>query len=179
MPNLSSISNTNTPKHIFLADMHYMVTASTYRKLAHINTSSKKLFTCDTILKMTHKYGWTIEAWCVLSNHYHFVARSPSNPSTLSQLMRSINSITSRYFNKLDGKPGRKIWWNYWDTCLDDERSYIARLRYVHCNAVKHGIVRDPEEYPFSSYSWFIDKYSEEQKKEILASSIENLHIEF
>jgi putative transposase len=128
---------------------------------------------------MALRYSWTIEAWCVLSDHYHFIARSPPNASVLSQFIRTNHSTTARYVNKIDKKPGRKVWWNYWDTCITYEKSYFARLRYIHLNALKHGFVENPEEYLHSSYSWFIDKSTAVMKNLVLTAPIDQLDVEF
>ncbi len=55
----------------------------------------------------------------------------------------------------LDQTVGRKVWYNYWDTKLTFERSYLARLNYVHQNPVKHGLVRVASQYPWCSAAWF------------------------
>ncbi len=57
--------------------------------------------------------------------------------------------------NDLDGEPGRKVWFQYWDTLLSFERSFLARLNYVHNNPVKHGLVKIATRYPWCSASWF------------------------
>jgi putative transposase len=38
---------------------------------------------------------------------------------------------------------------------LTFEKSYLARLNYVHQNAVKHGLVRIANQYPWCSAAWF------------------------
>ena len=46
------------------------------------------------------------------------------------------------------------VWFQYWDSRITYERSYLARLNYVHSNAVKHGLVRKAEEYEWCA-GWF------------------------
>jgi putative transposase len=57
--------------------------------------------------------------------------------------------------NRLDDAPGRKVWHQYWDTHITHLSSFFARLRYVHTNPVKHGLVRNAEAYEFCSAAWF------------------------
>lgn len=52
-------------------------------------------------------------------------------------------------------RPERKVWFQYWETRLTFEKSYLARLKYVHNNPVKHGLVRVATEYPWCSAAWF------------------------
>ena len=62
---------------------------------------------------------------------------------------------TAEWVNKLDAAPGRQVWFNFWDTKLTQQRSYLARLNYVHQNAVKHGLVPLACQYPWCSAAWF------------------------
>lgn len=94
----------------------------------------------------------------MFSNHYHFVARAPddgSGAASLPAMLAEFHGETAAFVNRLDGAPGRKVWFNYWETLLTFERSYLARLSYVHQNAVKHGLVRVANQYPWCSAAWF------------------------
>jgi putative transposase len=62
---------------------------------------------------------------------------------------------TAEWINKLDDSPKRKVWFNFWDTKLTHQRSYLARLNYVHQNAVKHRLVPMACQYPWCSAAWF------------------------
>ena len=46
-------------------------------------------------------------------------------------------------------------WHNFWDKQLTYEKSYLARLNYVHQNAVRHGLVSVASHYRWCSASWF------------------------
>ena len=39
--------------------------------------------------------------------------------------------------NRIDDTPGRRVMYKFWDTRLTFEKSWLARLNYVHQNAVK------------------------------------------
>jgi putative transposase len=47
------------------------------------------------------------------------------------------------------------VWHNFFDVPLTFERSYFARLNYVHQNAVKHGLVALASRYRWCSAAWF------------------------
>jgi hypothetical protein len=66
---------------------------------------------------------------------------------------------------------------NYWDTCITHESSYLARLHYVHTNAVRHGLAMNPEDYPFCSYRWFLAKAEPQFRERVLASPLDKLNI--
>jgi putative transposase len=125
-----------------------MVTAGTYRKEDLFRTPERLTILQDHLLSLAPAYGWQLQAWAVFSNHYHFVALSPGDANSLRSLVRHLHSITARQVNSLDHTPGRKVWFEYWDTHLTYERSYLARLNYVHQNPVRHGLVTTAADYP-------------------------------
>jgi putative transposase len=101
--------------------------------------------------------GVATRAWAIFSNHYHFVARSPENESSAESLravLAELHFKTASWVNKLDDARGRTVWQNYRDTVLTFERSYFARLNYVHQNPVKHGLVDDARDYQWCSAAW-------------------------
>ncbi len=75
---------------------------------------------------------------------------------SLSKFVGSYHKFTARRWNDEDNASGRKVWWNYWDTCIRSENDYYNKLRYIFWNPVKHGLVEKPEDYPFSSYRDFL-----------------------
>jgi putative transposase len=132
-----------------------MVTAATYLKAHHFNARSRLDLLHDTLLTRAQEYGWQLRAWAVFSNQYHFVSLSPPDPANLPRFIGHLHAGTSDEMNQLDRAPGRKVWFQYWDTHLTYRNSYFARLRYVHENPVRHGLVRVATAYPWRSAAWF------------------------
>ena len=93
------------------------------------------------------------------SNHYHFVAAS-EQPASLKRFIQYLHSISAKYVNREDNASGRTAWFQYWDTHLTCPKSFLSRLNYVHTNAVRHGLVRIPEQYPWCSAGWFVQRAS-------------------
>ncbi len=77
----------------------------------------------------------------MFSNHYHFVGRTPEEDRAVAKLTRAVHQESARWINERHETPGRRVWYSSWDTLLTFERSYLARLAYVHKNAVRHGMV--------------------------------------
>ena len=77
--------------------------------------------------------------------------------------------------------PGRDVWFNFWDAKLTHQYSYLARLNYVHQNAVKHGLVKVASQYPWCSAAWFERVASAAQVKTIygLKTDRVNVHGDF
>jgi putative transposase len=73
----------------------------------------------------------------------------------LRTLVRHLHSLTARELNQRDNTAGRKVWFQYWDSQITFEKSYLARLNYVHRNAVHHSLVAEPAAYAWCSAAWF------------------------
>jgi putative transposase len=140
------------PPHLFVADTLYMLTASIYGKAHLMQSPERKAEWRAAFHEAAKIYGWQIIAWVVLNNHYHTIVQSPECPGNLSNFINSYHKFTARKWNQEDGVQGRKVWWNYWDSCIRSEADYYSRLRYVFWNPLKHGLVERPEDYEFSNY---------------------------
>ncbi len=110
----------------------------------------------EVLLVNLEQRGWKIAAWAVFSNHYHIVGQSPATGLGLTELTKAIHGDSAAELNRLDGTPGRRVWYRTFDTKLTYQKSYLARLAYVHRNAVHHGLVRLPEDYMWCSANWFL-----------------------
>ena len=143
------------PVHVFEPGAYYMVTAGRLRKEHFFTTDDRLEILLTTLQNTLAEHEWILQGWALFSNHYHFIARAPSDASTLRQVIRKLHSVTAREINHGDMAPGRRVWFQYWDTSLTYEKSYLVRLNYVSNNAVHHGLVRVASLYRFCSAGWF------------------------
>lgn len=88
-------------------------------------------------------------------NHYHWIGMAPDDATNLKTFVSHLHTTSAKAVNELDQATGRKVWFQYWDTCLTMENSYLARLNYVYNNAVHHKLVPVAEQYEFCSARWF------------------------
>ncbi len=145
----------HAPIHRIGADGVYIVTGATLYKQPLFPSAEKLNLLEHELLTLARKYDWQLEAWAVFVNHYHFVARGRDKAKPFKKFLQHLHSNTARRLNALDASAGRRVWHNFWDTKLTYERSYLARLNYVHQNAVKHGLVNVASQYPWCSAAWF------------------------
>jgi len=145
----------HAPVHKLDDNAVYFVTAGTLHK-ERLFTGKLRLDLLERrFMELANHYHWQLEAWAVFSNHYHFVARGFPDSSPLGNFLKHLHSDTARELNRLDGRAGRKVWYNFRDTKLTFEKSYLARLNYVHQNAVHHQLVPVANQYPWCSAAWF------------------------
>ena len=172
------VEHHHTPPHLFKPNCIYFVTGTTASKIPFLAADQAKENFQNTLFTRSRLLGWQLEAWAILDNHYHFVAHAPDDVSTLTRLIRVIHSTSANFINKLDKVQGRRIWYNYWDSCITSETSYLARLHYVNMNPVKHELVESPENYSFSSYRWFVQAAEPKFQQMVFSQPIDQINVQ-
>ena len=140
----------HTPAHLLLDHAPYFLTAAIYQKRRLLATPTLKIRLRDTICEFFEKYGWALQHWVILDNHYHLLGQS-RNGKDLPQMIRGIHVTSAKAIAQATGCD-YPIWWNYWDYCLRSEQEYNIRMNYVLYNPVKHGYVNNLHDYPYSSF---------------------------
>jgi putative transposase len=144
----------HAPIHRLQGDGTFFVTGSMYRKQHY--ASSRKHFEAlqEIMFAEANEHECTVQSWCLLSNHYHVVARCQDG-ERLRLMLSRFHAESAIELNHLDGTPKRKVWFQFFDKTLTFERSWLARLRYTNENAVHHGIVERAIDYKWCSAAYF------------------------
>ena len=104
----------------------------------------------------TNRYDAAIHAFCLMDNHYHILLETPSG--NLSRIMHHINGAYTTYFNVKRRRSGHLFQGRY-KAILVEMDEYAKELsRYIHLNPVRVKMVEKPEDYKWSSYSFYIGK---------------------
>ena len=148
------------------------MTAGTYLK-QHFYRSPSALDSLQQLLfNLTAQYMLQLHAWSLFSNHYHLIVEN-NRSGSLQPFFRHLHSQAARDRNQLDEIDGRRVWFQYRDTQLTFERSYLARLKYVNENAVHHRMVLRATNYRWCSATWF-----EEQADRAFVKTVQRLKID-
>jgi putative transposase len=170
----------HAPVHQLSESGTYLVTAGTYKKLHHFREADRLSVLHRGLLTVVRDFGWHIEAWAVFSNHYHFIGHSPQTEAgavSLPRMLSHLHEKTAKWLNRLDGSPGRQVWYNFRETKLTYEKSYLARLNYVHQNPVRHRLVSVANQYPWCSAAWFERTAPPAQVKTIYGFKVDRLNV--
>ena len=117
-------------------------------------------------LHVKAKRPFTVDAMVVLPDHLHCLWTLPSGDCDYPIRWRLIKTwVTKCCSSVCNGQTERSIWQpRYWEHAIRDETDYRQHVEYIHYNPVKHGYVRRPSEWPYSSFVRFVKKniYSED-----------------
>jgi len=95
------------------------------------------------------RFGLAVEAYCLMTNHFHLVA-VPKTEDSLHLALKQVNQLYTQYVNALHGRSGH-LWQNRFFSCpLDEEHEWTALL-YVDRNPVRAKLVRRAWLWPWSS----------------------------
>ena len=98
------------------------------------------------IAKYSGVHEIELYGWIVLSNHYHLLCRAPKG--NLWKFGQDINREISKRVNRLLKREGSLWGRRYSDQIVLEECDQIEALLYILSNAVKHGLVSDPKNWP-------------------------------
>jgi len=110
----------------------------------------------------------SLYAFVILDNHYHLlleIGMTSRKGVGIPRIINRCNCVIAKKLNEIDGCKGRKVFYQYWDWCIRDEKDFYSHFNYIHGNPIKHGLVKDFEElknYKFCSYSGWVKKAGEE-----------------
>src|SRR5262249_6850213 len=102
-------------------------------------------------LKFFEGQRYDLHAWVIMPNHVHVVVW-PYPGRTLSSILHSWKSFSSKQANKLLSREGRSFWqresFNHW---IRDEAERVRLVRYAENNPVKAHLCPRPEDWEWSS----------------------------
>ena len=152
---------THHPKHVYLDDTWYFISASTHHRERLLSEEKAKAMMRDKLKALVIEFEVQLAAWVILDNHYHLLIKSKVGDD-LPRFVGRLHGSTSHALNQQASIRGRRVWDNYWDVCMRTERDYWTRFNYIHHNPVKHGYVARMEDWAFSSYGWYLEHKGEE-----------------
>ena len=101
----------------------------------------------------------TVYAWCLMPNHFHLSIRA--DKQSLATTMRRLLSGYVNAFNKRHKRDGHLFQNRYKSTVIDEERYFLALLRYIHLNPVRAKQVEDVrslKDYPWTGHRVLLGK---------------------
>ena len=92
---------------------------------------------------------WHVGRYVVMPDHVHFFIAPDDRDADLSKYMQAFRSQVTRDLRRL--KYPYPIWQReFFDHLLRSGESYSEKWNYVFHNPVRHGLVKEPEDWPYA-----------------------------
>ena len=106
----------------------------------------------DAILRGAGElHHYDVHSFSVMPNHVHLLLTPKLQ---VRKIMRALKGATARRANELLHRTGQPFWQDEsFDHWVRDEGQFWRLKQYIERNPVKAGLVRTPEDWPWSSAS--------------------------
>lgn len=104
--------------------------------------------------KACEEHGVKIWAWCLMTNHVHFIA-VPEKEESLCKCFADVHVRYTRRINFRKKWRGH-LWQGRFGSSPLDERYLLAVARYIERNPVRAGLVKMPWRYKWSSAGYHV-----------------------
>jgi len=151
MSNFKHFDNLNTAR---------FVTFCCYRKMNNFRESVIFELFIKHLTHVREKYNFKLFGYVIMPNHVHLVLH-PKPETKLGLLIRELKSKMAReYFSEYckNIPDGKHVFWQkrcYDHNCRTPE-IVLEKINYCHNNPVRAGLVREPGDWRWSSYSWYL-----------------------
>ena len=127
----------------------HFITFSCYRRLPLLgHAAAYKTFEHE-LEAVRRCYGLVVAGYVLMPEHVHLVVGEPL-VSSLSTALQVLKQKTSR---KLKKKGEAQFWQRrYYDFNIHNPEKTAEKLRYMHRNPAKRGLVERPEQWEWSSF---------------------------
>ena len=104
---------------------------------------------CVWMNQYSQKYGLDILAYCLMSNHVHFVV-VPHDEESLARVFNTLHMRYAQYIHRRHGARGH-LWQGRFFSCFMDSDHLYHAIRYVERNPVRAGMSAVAWDYRWSS----------------------------
>jgi putative transposase len=144
-------------------DLHF-ITASCYERRPLLAPADRCHLFLEVLEHMRRRYRFAVLGYVVMPEHFHLLVSEPQR-ETLSTVIQALKFGYSRRLlspgcglqtAEYSSEP-RRIWQaRFYDFNVWTERKRIEKLRYMHRNPVKRGLVDSPEKWRWSSFRFYL-----------------------
>ena len=144
----------------------HFITSSCYQRRPLLGSEKNRDLFLRVLEAVRRRYDFVVVGYVVMPEHIHLLLSEPErgNPSVVMQALkqgfarrllrgwrRSQNSGQASLWESVCGEG--HIWQRrFYDFVVWSEGKRIEKLRYMHRNPVKRGLVLEPEQWLWSSY---------------------------
>ena len=131
---------------------YHFITFSCYRRLPYLNNDHARILFEETLEVLRERHRFDLFGYVLMPEHVHLLLSEPTRQS-LATTLGVLKGETSK---RLKGE--RVQFWQrrYYDFNVLTYQKYTEKLKYLHRNPVKRGLVASPEDWPWSSFRHYL-----------------------
>ena len=149
----------------------YFFTVVTFKRQKFLCEPESRNILRSAIKKVKGTYPFLIEAWVLLPEHLHCIWTLPEGDSDYStrwavikkEFTKRITRIKTNALGNIEITNSRKkrresrVWQRrFWEHMIRDQDDFNQHIDYIHYNPVKHSLVKEPRQWPFSTFHGFV-----------------------
>jgi REP-associated tyrosine transposase len=149
-------------------DFHF-ITCSCYHRQAFLKSARRRDVFLEILEQVRKKYRFIIAGYVVMPEHFHLLISEPEQ-NTPSAVMRVLKQRVARKLlpRRRSKHPSQQLlfedevalkFWQarFYDFNVYSRKKRVEKLRYIHRNPVKRGLVDRHEEWKWSSYRFYAE----------------------
>jgi putative transposase len=99
---------------------------------------------------------FNLHAYCLMPNHIHLLMETKNTPP--SKIIKFVHMNYAIGFNRKYDLTGHLFQGRYNSKLVMDEEYFLKASKYIHLNPTEAHIVKNPEDYRWSSYRAFMNQ---------------------
>jgi putative transposase len=147
---LASLGSVSRPHRIQFAGAQYHVTSSGNIGRRLFRDDRDRTEFLDLLGTVVAGHGWLCRGYCLLSTHYHLLIETPE--PNLASGLQYVNGRYGQWSNRRREECGHLFQARYHSALVQTEGHRYEVHRYISLNPVRAGLVRQPEDWAWSSY---------------------------
>ncbi|MFH0937034.1 MAG: transposase [Candidatus Daviesbacteria bacterium] len=110
-----------------------------------------------------------IVAYCLMPNHFHFLIKQ-SREGGITEFIRKVSNSYAKYYNTKYSRVGPLLQGTFKAVLIETDEQLLHVSRYIHLNPISSFLVKELNQYKWSSYEEYTTKSSTNlcSKEEIL-----------
>lgn len=98
-----------------------------------------------------------ILAYCIMPDHYHLLL-SPEKSANISNYIGTVENSYTRFYNTKNNRRG-PLWQSRFRCVrIVNNEQLLHVSRYIHLNPVTADLVKEPQNWEFSSYKFYLNQ---------------------
>ena len=133
--------------------VYHIVLRGINKQTVFFDDEDKEVF-LNRLKLLKEKSKFEIYAFCLMGNHIHLLIKEKE--VSIGRIFMMLLSSYVLWYNRKYKRIGNLFQDRYRSEGIKDDAHLLCAVRYIHQNPVKAGLVKDIEEYAWSSHSAYI-----------------------